>query len=74
MSMAWSPDGKRLALSGYDRLATVWNSETGEKMVALRGHKDVIDSVAWSPDGKRLATASWDGTTKVWDVETKPKP
>ena len=67
-SVAWSPDGKRLATGSYDKTAKVWDAATGQELLTLKGHTGYVFSVAWSPDGKRLATGSWDGTAKVWDA------
>ncbi len=69
-SVAWSPDGKRLATGSRDKTAKVWDTETGKEVLTLSGHGGEVPSVAWSPDGKRLATGSLDSTAKVWDAET----
>jgi hypothetical protein len=69
-SVAFSPDGKRLA-SGLYQTAKVWDAESGKELLTLGGHSDTVNSVAFGPDGKRLATASGlDQTAKVWDAES----
>jgi hypothetical protein len=67
-SVAWSPDGKRLATGSQDNTAKVWDAETGKELLTLSGHVNGVSSVAWNPDGKRLATGSDDSTAKVWDA------
>jgi WD40 repeat protein len=48
----------------------VWDAQTGQELLALKGHSGFVSSVVYSPDGKRLATASTDKTVKVWYAET----
>jgi WD40 repeat protein len=48
----------------------VWDAQTGQKLLTLKGHISVVKSVAFSPDGKRLASVADDHTVKVWDTQT----
>jgi WD40 repeat protein len=69
-SVAFSPDGKRLASASRDKTVKVWDAQTGQELLEFKGHSDVVRSLAYSPNGKRLATASWDKTVKVWNAQT----
>src|SRR5262249_5951488 len=71
-SVAWSPDGRRLASGAVfsDTVARVWDAATGRKLTELRGHTFGITSVAFAPDGRTLATGSQDGTFRLWDAAT----
>jgi serine/threonine protein kinase/tetratricopeptide (TPR) repeat protein len=67
-SVAFSPDGSRLASASYDRTVKVWDARTGQEVLTLQGHADVVWSVSFSPDGSRLASAGVDNTVRVWDL------
>lgn len=70
-TVAFSPDGARLAAAGADRTVRVWEVATGTLQATIEDHADWIFDVAFSPDGRRLATASRDKTAKVFDLEKK---
>ncbi|MCI0456777.1 MAG: protein kinase, partial [Gemmataceae bacterium] len=69
-SVAFSPDGKRLASASSDKSVKVWEAQTGQELFSLQGHTDRVWSVAFNRDGKRLASASGDKTVKVWNAQT----
>jgi len=68
ITIALSPDGKRLAASNRLGTATVWDVDSGQKLMTLSGHSEAIRALEFSADGARLATASLDGTVKLWDA------
>jgi WD40 repeat protein len=81
-TVAYSPDGKRLASGSGDKTVKVWDAQTGRELLTFKKHSGQVNSVAFSPDGKRLASGSgtWDQTAakggyvavelKVWDAQT----
>ena len=69
-SVAFSPDGKRLAMAYVDHTAKLWDVATGQELTTLRGHSDRVLAVMFSPDGQRLATGSCDHQAKLWDTAT----
>ncbi len=69
-ALAFSLDGRRLAVAAEDRSIFLWSMANGEMIGRLVGHTDRIAALAWHPDGRRLVSAGWDGTARVWDTTT----
>jgi len=65
-TVAWSPDGTRIASGSYDRTVQVWDAVNGEHVYIYRRHTATVTTVAWSPDGTRIASGSDDRTVQVW--------
>lgn len=65
--LAWSQDGRQLAVVGNSLEAEVWDLES-RQMRRLSGHRDSLFDVMFDPSGERLATCSFDGTTRLWDL------
>ena len=69
-SVAWSPDGTKIASGSADHTIIIWDIATGTSLETLIGHTDQVNSVVWSPNGRYIASGSSDKTMKIWDVGT----
>ncbi len=72
-ALAYSPDGKVLAISGYHEV--LLHTPDGSNLVArLVGESPRIESLCYSPDGKMLAVAGSAparfGEIQLWDTAT----
>src|SRR5207249_4161524 len=68
-SIAWSPDGDRLATASFDKTIRRWEVQSGTILFKIRDLTDAITSIAWSPDGDRLATTYAGNTIRLWNVQ-----
>lgn len=80
-TVAWSPDGTRIASAGIDGNIQIWDASNGGHILTYSGHTPVgiqlwggvyafPSHVAWSPDGKRLASSDDAHALKIWDAAT----
>jgi WD40 repeat protein len=69
-TIAFSPDGKLVALGTMYGQVAIWNHTTGMDVFAIKGHDGRITQAGFLPDGKTLVTVSIDKTARLWDVET----
>ena len=73
-SLAYSPDGKLLAVAGFHEV--VLHAADGDKLVGrLIGKSQRIESIQFSPNGKYLAvtggTPAERGEIQIWDMKTQ---
>jgi WD40 repeat protein len=75
--VAFSPDGKALAVATWRGQVYLWDiaAHPGEvkesDLIGWRAHGKSVMDVRFSSDGKTLATSSEDGTVKLWNVRTQ---
>ncbi|MEY4931517.1 MAG: hypothetical protein RI909_2241 [Bacteroidota bacterium] len=75
---ALSPDGKLLAVGGYqvstekENYVIIIDIEKGQQVATAIGHTDVITTLSFSGSGQFLASGSADGTVRIWKMENFP--
>ncbi len=71
LSVAWSPDGTRIAATCGHNVIRVWDTATGHLVSTQRGGSEGVSHIAWSPDSQYLALAQSDHKARVWDTFTE---
>ncbi len=69
-SVAWSPDGKRVAAVGWGGDVMIWSVDTGAQLpVNVNSADFLLFAVAFSPDGKELVTGGRLRHTRITNLE-----
>ncbi len=73
-SVAFSPDGGRMLISGwgpisYGNVSRLFDLSKETEIATFAGHKSdtQLKGVTFSHDGRRIATVSLDGSARLWD-------
>merc|ERR1711998_417650 len=65
---AFNKGGDKFITGSYDRTCKVWDTLTGEELLTLEGHKNVVYAIAFNnPFGDKIVTGSFDKTAKIWN-------
>ena len=76
LSLAFSPDGTRLASAGYGSYVKIWNVSACNEHTTLPERAGLVNSLKFSPDGRTLAVGhgtiglAEDGYVVLWNTAT----
>lgn len=69
-SLAYSPNGRRLAIGRQDSTIRIWDVTEGREERPLTGTGTPF-TLVFSLDGRRLVSAARGSTARIWDVATR---
>jgi len=77
--IAFEPGGYLLAvanenpLEGHRNSISMWNCESGQRVVKLRGHMKDITSLSFEPESSLLASGSRDQRIAIWNWDLRKR-
>ena len=63
----WLPGGDQAVTAGWDRMANLWDTQTGQLLHQLTGHDEELTHTSSHPSARLVVTASKDSTFRLWD-------
>ncbi|KAL7058147.1 hypothetical protein AAHC03_016736 [Spirometra sp. Aus1] len=70
-NVSFNKTGSHFITGSYDRTAKIWETDTGNLICTLEGHKNVVYAITFNlPFSDRIATGSFDKTACLWNAET----
>lgn len=67
-SLCFSPEGRRLAISGMNGNVLFIDLKTGRELRRMHTHDGKVEAVAVGDGGRRIATGGLDRLVKVWNA------
>ena len=66
--VAFSGDGRRMAVGDDSGVVQVWRLDTGEEPMVLLAHRHQVWALAFSPDGSLMASGDRAGQVHLWSL------
>jgi WD40 repeat protein len=70
-SVAFSPDGRAVAVADESPKVWVWDVATGRELAPFVTEEEALEQLSFLPDGKSLLVAAKGGRMSLWDVRSR---
>jgi WD40 repeat protein len=67
-AVAFSPDGKTVALAGGMGIIKLYDTATAKELRSFEGLKSIVNAITFSSDGKTFAAAGIEKIIGIWDT------
>ncbi len=69
-TIRFSPNGQTFLSGGNDRTVSLWDGNSGKKILTFQGHKEAVLCAEFSPDGQSVVSAGKDKAAILWETAT----
>jgi len=70
ISLAFAPDGQKIAVGSSDGGLQLWDVASGELKASWKVASERLDAVVYAPDGQTIASVGDNGIVKLWDAQS----
>jgi WD40 repeat protein len=68
--VTFAPDGRRFATGADDDYCRIWDTASGEELLAIE-QESLVQAIAFAGDGRHLVSGAADRTVRVWDLDRR---
>ncbi|CAM3200378.1 hypothetical protein [Stackebrandtia soli] len=73
--LCWSPDSRRVASIGYDKMIRLWRATDGRQEAIIDVARSVsYEDLAWSADGQSIMLTTGDNRLRTWTLPDLADP